>query len=140
MNDGHVGIICRPQHFVFEAWMFLGLKGSEDEIQDSFASVDTNNSGLVDIDEFKTAIKSDRLMELNMTSLFEKLGIQVATKEERFRAFEATARRRRLMKQQYEEQVAICTKEIIEKLAAVSGREVPSKDPEKQEIYNVKFF
>ena len=29
-----------------------------------------------------------------MTSLFEKLGIQVASTEDRFRAFEATARRR----------------------------------------------
>merc|ERR1712146_792027 len=30
-----------------QAWFFLGLKGSEDEINDSFKSVDTNNSGLV---------------------------------------------------------------------------------------------
>merc|ERR1712048_730362 len=49
-----------------QAWIFLGLKGSEDEINDSFKSVDRNHSGLIDLDEFKNAIKSDRLMELNL--------------------------------------------------------------------------
>jgi Ca2+-binding EF-hand superfamily protein len=34
----------------------LGLKGSEEEIKEAFVGFDTNNSGLVDVEEFKTAI------------------------------------------------------------------------------------
>merc|ERR1712053_30631 len=55
-----------------QAWFFLGLKGSEDEIKESFKSVDTNNSGLVDIDEFISAIKGSRMAELSLGSLLSK--------------------------------------------------------------------
>merc|ERR1712187_1069049 len=34
-----------------QAWFFLGLKGSEQEINDAFKSVDADRSGLVDINE-----------------------------------------------------------------------------------------
>merc|ERR550519_1628630 len=71
-----------------------------------------------------------------MGNLFEKLGVQVATKEERFQAFEATMRRRRLMKQNYEENVQKATKNIIEKLCQVTGKAVPHKDEDKQKMYN----
>merc|ERR1712037_787854 len=49
-----------------QAWVFLGLKGSESEIADAFKAVDTNKSGLIDINEFKTAIKSERFAESNL--------------------------------------------------------------------------
>merc|ERR1712079_540809 len=50
-----------------QAWLFLGLKGSESEIDEAFTKVDANNSGLIDLKEFIGAIKSERLMELNLT-------------------------------------------------------------------------
>merc|ERR1711979_106829 len=59
-----------------QAWFFLGLKGSEDEIKDAFKSVDTNNSGLVDITEFKKAIKGERMLELSLTTVLSKMGVE----------------------------------------------------------------
>ena len=75
------------------------------------------------------------MMELNMGTLFSKLGVTIADKEERFRRFEAAARRRRLMKQD-EERVNTATKAIITKLCEVSNREVPQKNEEKVKVYN----
>ena len=37
-----------------QAWFFLGLKGSRAELDASFASVDANKSGLIDLNEFIT--------------------------------------------------------------------------------------
>ena len=39
-----------------QAWFFLGLKGTEDEIKDAFIGVDTNGSGVIDPEEFMKAI------------------------------------------------------------------------------------
>ena len=114
----------------------LGSSSAWRDLKTKSEKVDTNKSGQVDINEFKTAIKSERMMELNMGSLFSKLGIEVASKEDRFRAFEATMRRRRLMKQNYEENVQKATKNIIEKLCQVTGKAVPHKDEDKQKMYN----
>merc|ERR1712062_103583 len=96
-NSGQLG-----QWEFMQAWFFLGLKGSEDEINDAFKSVDTNNSGLVDIDEFKTAIKGERMMELNLGHLLTKMGVQLNNIDGKFDAFQATEKRRRLMKAKME--------------------------------------
>ena len=56
-----------------QAWFFLGLKGTEEEIKEAFKNVDKNNSGLIDLREFKTAIKSERLMELNLSQVLDKV-------------------------------------------------------------------
>merc|ERR1712037_630780 len=68
-----------------QAWSFLGLKGSEDEISDAYKAVDKDNSGLIDLQEFITAIKSERLLELNMKTVFDKLGINYATSEDKYK-------------------------------------------------------
>merc|ERR1712048_1030572 len=62
-----------------QAWLFLGLKGTEEEIKDAFKSVDKNNSGLIDLNEFKTAIKAERLMELNLSQVLDKMGVNYRT-------------------------------------------------------------
>merc|ERR1712141_18810 len=59
-----------------QAWGFLGLKGGEKELSDIFAGVDANNSGLIDADEFIKAIKGERLMELSLTRVLNKMGVQ----------------------------------------------------------------
>ena len=91
------------QHFYFEnwefkqAWTFLGLKGSEREVAEAFTSVDKNNSGLIDIDEFKNTIKNERMAELLLTTVLEKMGVNLANANGQFDAFKATAQRRRIM-------------------------------------------
>merc|ERR1712142_202676 len=70
-NSGELG-----QWEFTQAWVFLGLKGEESEIQGAFQSVDTNRSGLVDINEFKTAIKSERMSELSLMNVLDKMGVQ----------------------------------------------------------------
>merc|ERR1712062_293140 len=69
-KDGQLGA------FEFgQAWGYLGLKGSEDEIKDAFKKVDTNNSNFIDLEEFVTAITSERMMELSLTQVLNKMGV-----------------------------------------------------------------
>eukprot|EP00492_Amphilonche_elongata_P002511 TRINITY_DN276_c0_g1_i2.p1 TRINITY_DN276_c0_g1~~TRINITY_DN276_c0_g1_i2.p1 ORF type:complete len:863 (-),score=234.47 TRINITY_DN276_c0_g1_i2:191-2779(-) len=119
-----------------QAWVFLGLKGSEREIADAFKSVDKNNSGLIDMVEFKTAIKSERMAELSLTAVLEKMGVNIANANGAFDRFKATAQRRRLMKKSYEDNVLKLTKDIIAKLSMMSKREIPAKNAEEEKVYN----
>jgi len=118
-----------------QAWFFLGLKGSEAEIKDAFKGVDTNNSGLVDIDEFITAITGSRMAELSLGSLLSKMGVQWQHKAGAFENFKATEKRRRLMKKEMEQRSNEVTKDIIKKLATISGKDVPQRDPEGEKLY-----
>merc|ERR1719204_1459240 len=119
-----------------QAWVWLGLKGTEQEIDDAFKSVDSNKSGLIDLSEFITAIESERLMELNLKGLFDKLSIQYATDQQKFEAFQATMTRRRLLKQQMEQKMQETVAKIIERLQTISDVTVPPKDAEQERVYN----
>ena len=119
-----------------QAWLFLGLKGSEDEINDAFKGVDANNSGLIDLQEFIKAIKSERLLEFNLRSVFDKMGVNYATSEERYAAFKKKAQKRRLMKKEMELRQEELTEKIIGTLAHFAGVAVPERDPEDQKAYN----
>merc|ERR1712004_880835 len=88
-NSGQLG-----QWEFMQAWFFLGLKGTEEEITDAFKGVDTNNSGLVDINEFKDAIRGERMLESNLMNVLEKMGVGVGNTEDRFKSFKATEKRR----------------------------------------------
>merc|ERR1712110_709525 len=70
-----------------QAWTWLGLKGSKDEIEDAFTSVDRDNSGVIDLDEFRNAIKSERLAELNLRVVLKKMGVHMETVEDRYSKF-----------------------------------------------------
>jgi hypothetical protein len=63
-----------------QAWFFLGLKGSEEEIKQAFGDVDTNNSGMIDLDEFCKAIKGNRMMELSLGSNIPELFVSTSPK------------------------------------------------------------
>merc|ERR1712118_535388 len=65
------GLLELPE-FV-KAWKFLGLKGSDAEINRSFSTVDTDGSGKIDIGEFSKAIKGSRAAELSLTVLLTKM-------------------------------------------------------------------
>merc|ERR1712062_91132 len=99
--------------------------GSEEEINDSFVTVDKNNSGLIDLEEFKSAIKSDRLMELNLKQVFDKLGVKYGTDQQKYEAFRQKAMKRRLMKKQMEENMEVLTNKIITTLSEFTGVAVP---------------
>jgi Ca2+-binding EF-hand superfamily protein len=118
-----------------QAWFFLGLKGTEMEIKEAFKSVDTNNSGLVDLAEFKEAIRGERLLELNLKSLFDQMGVEYNNSVTRFAAFKATEKRRRLMKKEWEAKIGELSRTIIEKLASLSKKPVPTKNSEDMKVY-----
>ena len=119
-----------------QAWLFLGLKGSEDEIQDAFNGVDKNNSGLIDLDEFVTAIKSERLLELNLTRVFDKLGVKYATSAEKYEAFKQKAARRRLLAKQIQDKTEQMVKSITDQLATFAGVKLQEKDARDQKTYD----
>ena len=112
------------------------LKGTETEIKDAFNKVDANKSGQIDLEEFITAIKSERLMELNLKKVFDKLGIEVKGANKKFENFKKTAVRRRLLKKKMEENVEAVTNKIIAQLVQLSKRSIPKRDAEKEKMYN----
>jgi len=118
-----------------QAWSFLGLKGAEAEISQAFASVDTDNSGLISLPKFIAVIKSERMMELNLKTVLDKMGVDYDNTEKRYAAYKAEAMKRRMMKKKYEEDLSRMTKSIIETLAMVSEKEIPQKDPEQAKNY-----
>ena len=94
-GDGRLG-----QWEFMQAWTFLGLKGSESEVADAFKSVDVDNSGLIDINEFIDAIRGERMLELSLGSVLKKMGVQYDKNANQFEAFQKSQARRRLMKKQ----------------------------------------
>merc|ERR1719443_1469128 len=104
-----------------QTWSWLGLKGAQSEIEDAFKSVDSNKSGTIDMDEFMTAIKSERLAELNLRVVMKKMGVHMDTVEERYAKFKNSAVRRRLMKKEMEEQLEAKMQLVIERLTEISG-------------------
>ena len=79
---------------VSEAWFFLGLKDTEEEIKQAYKDINTNAGDQIDMDEFKNAIKGSRMMELNMKHLFTKMGVMADAKKKGFEAMKATEKRR----------------------------------------------
>merc|ERR1711972_642696 len=101
------------------------MGGSEEEIQEAFKGVDTDKSGLVDINEFKKAIKSERMAELNLKHVLGKMGVNLQNVNGQYDRFKATEQRRRLLKKTSEENIAMLTKKIIKKLSVVTGTPLP---------------
>merc|ERR1712048_70788 len=93
-----------------KAWFDLGLKGTEQELNEAFAKVDKDSSGVIDVEEFITAIRNERLMELNLKKVFDKMGVQFAGANAKYEAFAKATRRRRLLKKKMEENIATLTK------------------------------
>jgi len=145
----------------FKGWEFLQLRGNDEEIGRAFASVDTDSSGFVDRDEFVAAIKNSRTTELSLSVLLTQMDghlewmdgffetykerVEKAKNEaeagrmsaqERYRALQKTARRRRLMKKQTEEKIGRLTPELIITLRKLQGEEIMEDEDEKLTFYN----
>jgi TPP-dependent 2-oxoacid decarboxylase len=110
------------------------LKGSDEEIAEAYEGVDTDGSGVIDIEEFKTAIKGERMVELNLRNVLGKMGVQLNNMGGQYEAFKATEQRRRLMKKEYEEKLATKTKEMIQRLSGLAGEDIVIADPEGEKL------
>ena len=128
-GDGRLG-----QWEFMQAWTFLGLKGSEQEVADAFKDVDIDKSGLIDLNEFMEAIRGERMLELSLGSVLKKMGVQYDSSASQYEAFQKSQNRRRLMKKQWEENIAAITVQIIEKLSSLSKVTIPEKDPEEEKV------
>merc|ERR1719411_700814 len=87
----------------------LNLGGTDAEIAKSFKKVDVDNSGVIELPEFKQAIKGERLAELNMKVIasnmensIDSLATYMKNFKERYDNAVATARRRRKMRAQFQ--------------------------------------
>jgi hypothetical protein len=118
-----------------QAWLFLGLKGTDEEISEAYEGVDVDGSGVIDIEEFKNAIKGERMVELNLKNVLGKMGVQLNKMGGEDDRFKATEQRRRLMKKEYENKLAEKTKEMIVALSDLSDKDIPSPDPEGEKLY-----
>merc|ERR1711879_307184 len=131
-----------------KAWKFLGSKGDKEEISNAFRSVDVDYSGVIDRREFQEAIRGSRTAELSLSVILTKMdghldGLEGffnsyknrldKSKQEalskmndakaQFARFQATARRRRLMKKRYEEEIAENTRKLVQKLGGDKAEE-----------------
>jgi Ca2+-binding EF-hand superfamily protein len=129
-NSGHLG----GWEFA-QAWMYLGLKGSEEEVSQAFKSVDNDGSGMISLSEFITAIKNSRLVELSLNKVLQKMGVNIMNTQGQYEKFRAATQRRRLLKAKYEENVTTVTKDIIDKLSKIVKVDVPQKNEEDEKLY-----
>merc|ERR1712176_1442843 len=83
-KDGS-GVLERPEFH--KAWEFLGLQGSRSEVDRAFTSVDYDNSGLIDINEFKKAIQSERMAEMSLTVILTQMDGHLDGLEEFFEEY-----------------------------------------------------
>ena len=65
------------QIFVAEAWFFLGLKDTEEEIKQAYKDINTNAGDQIDMDEFKNPIKGSRMAELSLKNVLRKMGVEL---------------------------------------------------------------
>jgi len=105
------------------------LEGEQPESTRAFTEVE-HYSGKIDLKEFTTAMRSSRLAELSLGKLLQKMGVQLNNGNGKYNNFKANTQRSRLMKKQYEENIARTTKELIGKHSQLSKMDVPKQDPE----------
>lgn len=115
-----------------EAWLELGLKGSPDELRDAFNAVDTDKSGLVDVNEFKSAIKENRLTEMNMNVILSAMGVHIESLAGRFNAFNSTQQRRRGQRKSMEATLADRLGACVDSLCKITGK---PRDMAKAEMH-----
>lgn len=131
-GSGRIG-----QREFLQAWIFLGLSGTNDEIHDAFSVVDTDNSGHVDIDEFITAITNERLPELNVQNVLRGFDVQLNLLEDTFAQWQNAAIRRRAAAKEMFEKTDALGQSIIDKICLLVG-EKPAVDQNRDYFKNLK--
>ena len=141
------GILEKPE-FV-KAWNFLGLNGSDAEIERAFESVDTDRSGKIDRGEFKRAIKEARTTELSLTVILSQMDGHLEGLEDffaeykkkledskgSFDRFRASERRRRLMARHNREKIAELTRTLVADISVLVGSPEEDKQDADRELY-----
>ena len=147
------------------AYADLGLNGTERELKEAFAKVDADSSGYVDMQEFMSAIKDSRSTELSMSVIIGKMDgqlegmedvfgdykrkLQAAQKassedmkmsEEKFKAFQQAARRRRILKRKNKEDVQELVRKLIKDLASMTSTSVIKNHDEFTMCNKILFF
>merc|ERR1719499_2221872 len=120
------------------AWEDLGLGSREDEIMRAYYKVDADRSGSIELAEFMDAIQGEKLDELNLNLIVSKMGAELGVKmgdlrnnKERYKAFELTAQRRRLMKQKMEEDMQKNLSVLVDKICGLLNEPIPDPDGRK---------
>jgi Ca2+-binding EF-hand superfamily protein len=156
-TDGSGGLEYPEFQAAFES---LGLVASPAELQDAFKKVDTDGSGVVDQTEFVIAVKDSRMAELSLNVIVQQMdgsldglenifadykrkleasttqsGIDMKMSEEKFRAFQAAARKRRILKRQNEEKVQEMVRNLGKQLSSMTGTKMV-ENHEEYEAYN----
>merc|ERR1712223_1748895 len=122
------------------AWEDLGLGNREDEIMRAYYKVDADRSGSIELQEFMDAIQGEKLDELNLNLIVNKMGAELGVEmgalrnnKEAYKAFEMTAQRRRLMKKQMEEDMQKNLSILVDKICGLLSEPIP--DPDGRKLY-----
>jgi Ca2+-binding EF-hand superfamily protein len=157
-KDGSGGLEYPEFKDAFES---LGLVASETELRDAFKKVGTDGSGVVDQSEFVLAVKDSRMAELSLNVIVSNMdgslagledvfadykrkleasskqqGVDMKMSEEKFRNFQAAARKRRILKRKREEQVNELVRSLGKQLSSMTGTPLVD-NVEEYEAFNM---
>jgi len=127
-----------------ETWEYMGLGGDEYEIRDAFSNVDTDRSGVVEFNEFSSAIKDSRLSELGIKAILGSLGVELDVVMEKFAAnkgsfdsMQSTMRRRAQKANDMMATITGLLSKLMEKIIdKTDGNSILKRDTSKQQLYN----
>merc|ERR1712051_988990 len=122
----------------------MNLGGSETEVKSAFSSVDVDYSGVVEYNEFASAIKESRLSELGIQAVMGSIGVELDSILAKFQsnkgdfdAMRATMRRRAQKAKENQEAVARLLQQLMDKVVdKADGHSVVKRDPNKQQLFN----
>merc|ERR1711953_1025593 len=108
----------------------------------AFNDVDVDNSGVIEITEFKEAIKGERMAELNMKVIasnmensIDSLADYMKNFKQRYENAMATAKRRRAMRAKFVNRLMQRAGELLEKLESVDSDTKVAKDEQGAKFY-----
>jgi Ca2+-binding EF-hand superfamily protein len=157
-DTDNTGLLERPEFH--EAWAFLGLDGEREEVDGAFDSVDSDKSGKIDEKEFTWAVSSNRMADLSMSVILTQMdgkldGLEdifteykanlakaqqeaqerLQNSQDDYMNFQATVRRRRMLKKQMQEQIANQVRIIVRKLRVLNGDLLEEEEAEDYKFY-----
>merc|ERR1712156_114808 len=127
-----------------DAWEYMNLGGGDAEVKAAFSSVDVDYSGVVEYNEFASAIKESRLSELGIQAVMGSIGVELDSILAKFKsnkgdfdAMRATMRRRAQKAKENQEAVAKLLQQLMEKVVdKTEGHSIVKRDPAKQQLFN----
>lgn len=120
-----------------QAWMALGLGGSEDELKEYYSSVGLGSMGGqgMDVRQFMRVVKSERLPELSLRSRLATLEYLFGKIEGTVVGQRQTAARRRLARQKQDEDVYSLVNSMVESVLPCTDDQLSPNYIAKRERY-----